>query len=271
MTAVLSESQVESYAEWGCLFPLQAMTPEEAAGYRSTLEAFEAEYGDRASDVLRSKSHLALTWVDELIRHPAILDVVEGILGPDIVCWGSSFFIKNPYDPRYIAWHQDAPFANIPDGGELLTAWIALAPSKVANGCLNVVPGTQTERVEHAYTGDASNMLSQGQEIAVEVDEADAVAIELEPGQFSLHHQFIFHGSGPSKSDERRIGLAVRYMKPFPRSEDATAEPAMIVRGEDRYGAFEPEPRPKADMAPEAVQYLENQLRNRHGQRYRKD
>ena len=271
MTATLTAQRVADYHRDGFIFPLFAMTDKQAAAYRKKLEDFEAEYGQRGSDILRSKAHLVLTWVNELIRLNPVLDAVESIIGPNIYCWGSSFFIKNAHDPRYIAWHQDAPFAGIPEGGEFVTAWIALGPSTLANGCLKVVAGTHTERAEHRFTGDASNMLSQGQEIAVEVDEKDATAIQLRPGQFSLHHQFIFHGSGPSSSDERRIGLAVRYIAPFKRPDnEERTETATLVRGTDPYNTFLPEPVPTSDMDPENVAYLDEQLIKRHGNRYRK-
>ncbi|MFF0106365.1 phytanoyl-CoA dioxygenase family protein [Streptomyces hirsutus] len=269
-TGTLLPGQVDGYRQNGFLFPLDAMTADQAASYRAKLEAFEAEYGERGSAILRSKAHLVLPWVNELIRLEPVLDAVESVLGPDLYCWGSSFFIKNPHHPGYVAWHQDAPFSSIPKGGEIITAWIALAPSIVENGCLKVVAGTHTKEAEHTFNSDGSNMLSQGQEIAVEVDENDATLIQLRPGQFSLHHQFIFHGSGPSHSDERRIGIAVRYMKPFEREEEGNTETATLVRGSDPYGTFVPEPVPTADMAPESVAYLDEQLVSRHGDRYRK-
>lgn len=268
MTSVLDARVVSEYRENGFAFPFTALTPAEAAAYRAKLEAFEAEHGERAKQVLRSKAHLVLTWADELIRLPRVLDVVERVLGPNIYCWGSSFFIKDPHSPGFIAWHQDAPFSAIPAGGEIITAWIALAPSTLANGCLKVVGGTHTKQVEHAFTGDESNLLSQGQEIAVDVDENDATALQLQPGQFSLHHQFIFHGSGPSHSDERRIGFAVRYMRPFERASGDEREPATLVRGVDPLGTFTPEPAPAADMDPVAVAYRDAQLSRMHGDRY---
>lgn len=268
MTGLLDADPVVRYQQNGFAFPFTALSSEEASAYRRRLEAFETEYGDRAKAVLRSKPHLVLTWANELIRLPRVLDVVEGVLGPNIYCWGSSFFIKDPHHPGYVAWHQDAPFSAIPEGGELLTAWIALAPSTLENGCLKVVGGTHTQQVEHEFTGDSANLLSQGQEIAVEVDEADATAIQLQPGQFSLHHQFIFHGSGASHSGERRIGFAVRYMRPFERAEGEPREAATLVRGSDPYGTFTAEPAPKADMDPEAVAYRTGQLKSMHGDRY---
>lgn len=268
MTATLPEARVADYRRDGFLFPLRAMSAEQAASYRAKLEAFEAEYGDAAGDVLRSKSHLVLKWVSEITRLDPVLDVVESILGPNLYVWGSSFFIKNPHHPGFVAWHQDAPFSSIPAGGEMLTAWIALAPSIPENGCLKVVPGTQTEQAPHTFVEGTNNLLSQGQEIAVEVDEDDATSLILQPGEFSLHHQFIFHGSDPSHSDERRIGIAVRYMAPFERDGEPT-DYATLVRGEDPYNTFIQEPVPAADMDPAAVAYRNDQLVRLHGDRYK--
>lgn len=267
MTNVL-DAEAIAYRENGFAFPFTALSEQEAAAYRAKLEAFEAEYGERAKQVLRSKAHLVLPWVSELVRLPAVLDVVERVLGPTIYCWGSSFFIKDPHSPGFVAWHQDAPFSAIPPGGEILTAWIALAPSTRDNGCLKVVGGTHTTQVEHDFTGTDGNLLSQGQEIAVEVDETKATALELRPGQFSLHHQFIFHGSGPSHSDARRIGIAVRYMRPFDRVAGGPREPATLVLGSDPAATFTLEPTPVADMDPAAVAYRDEQLHAMHGDRY---
>jgi hypothetical protein len=267
MTATLPESRVTDYRRDGFLFPMRAMNAEQAAAYRAKLEKFEADYPDLGPGILRSKSHLVLSWVNEIIRLDPVLDVVESILGPNIFCWGSSFFIKNPHHPGFVAWHQDAPFSSIPEGGEMLTAWIALAPSIPENGCLKVVAGTHTEQAPHTFVEGTDNLLSQGQEIAVEVDEADATSMVLEPGQFSLHHQFIFHGSDPSHSDERRIGIAVRYMAPF-KQEGEPTDYATLVRGEDPYDTFIQEPVPAFDMDPAAVAYRDNQLRAKHGDRY---
>ncbi|CAM5443352.1 phytanoyl-CoA dioxygenase family protein [Streptomyces hirsutus] len=268
MTATLAESRVEDYRRDGFLFPMRAMSAEQAASYRARLEAFEAEHGPQAGSVLRSKSHLVLPWVNEIIRLDPVLDVVESIIGPDIYCWGSSFFIKDPHHPGFVAWHQDAPFSNIPAGGEMLTAWIALAPSIPENGCLKVVAGTHTEQAPHSFVEGTDNLLSQGQEIAVEVNEDDATSLVLEPGEFSLHHQFIFHGSAPSRSDQRRVGIAVRYMAPYEREGEPT-DYATLVRGEDPYNAFIPEPVPSSDMDPAAVAYRNDQLVRLHGDRYR--
>lgn len=270
--ASLSPQQVDTYRTQGCLFPLAAMSSGQAGAYIRVLEGFEAEHGPRAAEILRSKSHLVLPWANELVRLQPVLDAVESLIGPDIYCWGSSFFIKKAGDPGFIAWHQDAPYSGMPkgEGAEIVTAWIALSASNVANGCLKVVPGSHKALVPHEYREDKANLLSLGQEIAVTVDEADAARIELAPGQFSFHHEMIIHGSEPNRSDARRVGFAVRYVRPFARNERKDTDTATLVRGEDRLDCFHQEPSPRSPMDPAAVQYLDALLTRKSGNRYRK-
>ena len=118
---------------------------------------------------------------------------------------------------------------------------------------MRVVPGTHKRAVvPHQDTFGARNMLSRGQEIAVEVDEEHAVDLVLQPGQMSLHHVKIFHGSRPNRAADRRLGFAIRYLPPHVHQQ-VGADSATLVRGEDRFGYFEPEPAPENDLAPKAV------------------
>ena len=109
-----ADSQRRFLAE-GYYFPIHCFTSEEAHAYRLKLEGFEAEHGEPLSGKYRHKMHLLLTWVNELMRHPLILDAVEGILGPDILCWNTNFFIKEAGSPDYISWHQDATYWGLDD------------------------------------------------------------------------------------------------------------------------------------------------------------
>ena len=96
------------FARNGYHFPLRALSADEALRYRRRLEQSEATLGGLLRGSLRSKPHLHSTWANELIRHPAILDAVEDILGPNLLVWSSSFFIKEARDPSYVSWHQDS-------------------------------------------------------------------------------------------------------------------------------------------------------------------
>ena len=146
----------------------------------------------------------------------------------------------------------------------MVTAWVALSPSTVESGCMRVIPGTHAgDVIAHVDTFAANNLLSRGQEIAVKVDEARAVDLVLAPGQMSLHDVKLVHGSEPNRSDDRRIGLAIRYIPTHVRQVMAEGDSAMLVRGQDRFGHFRLEQGPAYDFAPEAVAAQENSRVNR--------
>ena len=225
----------------------------EVANYRGQLEGYERASGGPIQGGMRHRSHVLFPWINEAIRHPGILDAVEDVLGPNLYCWNTSFFIKEPRDPGFVSWHQDATYwGSSPD---VMTVWVALSPANLVSGCMKFIPGTHKTQVSHADTFHSDNLLSRGQEIAVEVDEAQAVYAQLEPGQASLHHVLLFHGSEPNTSDDRRIGLAIRYIPTHVKQAVGSRDWATLVRGVDTFGHFEPEPVPKGDLDPETVAF----------------
>ncbi|MGZ5872876.1 MAG: phytanoyl-CoA dioxygenase family protein [Bradyrhizobium sp.] len=250
----LPEAAVAHYREHGYCAPIRVMPEHEAEAIRRQLEAHEAAYGVLKGS-MRHKSHLLFTWLDGLIRHPAILDAVEGVIGPDILCWSSTFFIKEAHDPGFVSWHQDSTYWGL-DPADIVTAWVALSESTAENGAMRVIPDTQTlEQVAHRDTFAADNLLTRGQEIAVEVDEARAVMLSLQPGEMSLHHVRLIHGSDPNPSAKRRIGFAIRYLPTHVRQVVGTRDSATLVRGVDRFGNFEREYAPDRDLSDAALAF----------------
>jgi len=250
---LLPDAKIEQYRADGYLCPIPVLTPEQAADYRARLEAAEAAAGGVLPGPYRHKPHLVYTWAQELIRLPGILDAVEDLIGPDILAWESVFFIKEPQTADYISWHQDITYWGLDQEGDVVTAWLALSPSTPASGCMRVVPGThRREVVPHKDTFAEGNMLSRGQEIAVAIDERHAVDLVLRPGEMSLHHVKMFHGSHRNRSSDRRIGFAIRYLPPRVHQQ-VGADSATLVRGTDRYRHFEPEPAPARDLDPPAI------------------
>ena len=252
MTRRLSDADVARYRRDGILFPVDVMPPAEAQEMLQRLQAVERAQGGRLSGRNNQKPHLLHPWMDQLVRHPAILDAVEDVLGPNLLCWGSQFFAKDAGDTAYVSWHQDGTYWGL-SSPDVVTAWVALTPSIPENGCMRVVPGTQLRQVAHEDTFAESNLLSRGQEIAVKVDEAKVVDVVLQPGQMSLHHVLIFHGSEPNQSDVRRVGFAIRYVPTHVSQTSGIRESALLVRGVDEFGHFDHEMSPEADMHPAAV------------------
>jgi non-haem Fe2+, alpha-ketoglutarate-dependent halogenase len=250
----LSPRAARQYQDDGYYAPVRVLSSEQAAALRERLETYEAGAG-RLAGPLRQKSHLLFTWLNDLVRDERILDAVEDLIGPDILCWGSSFFIKEPRDTAYVSWHQDSTYWGL-EPPDIVTAWIAFTDSRPANGAMRVIPGShKLDQVPHRDTFAADNLLSRGQEVMVDVDERQAVTLELNAGEMSLHHVRLIHGSEPNPSGTRRIGYAIRYIPTYVRQVAGSHDAATLVRGVDRYGHFEPEQRPDADCSPEALAY----------------
>jgi ectoine hydroxylase-related dioxygenase (phytanoyl-CoA dioxygenase family) len=250
----LTPAQAEQFETQGFSAPIRAISTEEAAVLRGKLEAHERRHGPLKGPI-RHKTHLLFTWLDELIRHPDILDAVEDILGPNLLVWGSSFFTKEAFDRSYVSWHQDSTYWGL-DPADIVTAWIAFSDSTAENGAMRVIPGShKLDQIAHRDTFAEGNLLSRGQEVAVEVDESRARMLELQAGEMSLHHVRLIHGSDPNPSDKRRIGFAIRYVPTYVRQVVGTHDSAMLVRGVDNFGNFEPEERPLADLSEAALAF----------------
>jgi len=248
----LTEAAVRQYRDLGYYAPVPVLSSAEADGLRRRLEAFEAS-GTGMQGAVRHKPHLLFTWLNNLIRHPRILDAVQDIIGPDILCWGTSFFIKEPRNPSYVSWHQDSTYWGL-EPPDVITAWVAFTDSNAANGAMRVIPEThKLDQVPHHDTFAAENLLSRGQEIMVDVDDRQGVMLELAAGEMSLHHVRLIHGSDPNPSGDRRIGFAIRYIPTYVRQVAGSHDSATLVRGEDRYHHFAPEERPDGDLSAAAI------------------
>jgi len=231
----------ERYWRDGFAFPIPVLTAPEVEHFRGALEYAEAHYPKPRkplNDYLRANAHYVLKFAEDLSRHPRIVDAVSGVLGPDLICWGVDVFAKEPHSPRYVGWHQDITYWGMGHTDHEVTAWIALSEVTEANGCMRYVAGSHKNLVvDHVDRPVENAMLSRGQEIAVDIDEKDATPVVLKPGEMSLHHGRMFHASGPNQSDVRRIGVAIRYLRPDVDPE-GRLEYATLVRGSDLFGHF---------------------------------
>ena len=250
----LSSAQVEGYARDGFVSPVPALTREQAAHYREKLAAFERAVGgpltsDATDARYRSRTHVLLAWVHGLVRHPAILDAVEQLIGPDILVYTSTWFIKESESPAIAAWHQDATYFGLRPY-EHVTAWLALTDATAENGCMEFLPGSfRRGQLPHRAGVVAASVNRAGQAVTIAVDDAPAVHAPLRAGEFSLHHTLCLHRSQPNRSTGRRVGLAVSYVPTRVQHLGVKHQtPAMLVRGTDTFGHFALEPAPLADL-----------------------
>lgn len=254
MPTTLSSARVERYARDGFLSPIAALTPAGAAGCRRQLEAFEQAVGGPLTspgidDPYRSRTHVLLAWVHALVSHPAILDAVEDLIGPDLLVYTSTWFIKEADSPAIAAWHQDATYFGLRPHVHV-TAWLALTDATADNGCMEFLPGSQRRgQLPHRAGVVAASVNRAGQAVTLEIDDAPAVHAPLRAGEFSLHHTLCLHRSQPNRSPGRRIGLAISYIPTSAQHLGVEHKmPAMLVRGRDTFGHFKLEPAPAADF-----------------------
>jgi ectoine hydroxylase-related dioxygenase (phytanoyl-CoA dioxygenase family) len=250
---VIATTIATAYAEDGYFFPYDVISETEAAGLLADLEAAEAEVAaDRARlSMLRSYPAQLLPSFARLIRQPRLIEAVSQIIGPDLLVWSCGFFIKEPSAKSYVSWHQDLNYWGL-DGEQEVTAWLALTPATVENGCMRFVPGSHEKKVvPHVDSFAQDNLLTRGQEIAVDVDEASAVNVVLRAGQASFHHGHMFHASGPNGTSLRRVGVAIRYVAPSMKQVSGDKLLVSHVSGKDEYGHFDVMPPPAGRLLEE--------------------
>jgi non-haem Fe2+, alpha-ketoglutarate-dependent halogenase len=244
----LTDDAIERYHRDGFVYPVDAFTTEQARRYRRAMEDFEAAQGRELGKGHNFKPHLLFTWVDEIVHHPAVLDAVEGLIGSDIRLFHLSVWPKNAGDAAYVSWHQDATYFGLEPAVQV-TAWVALTDASIEAGCMEVIPGShKLGQLHHAERDAKDNLLSRGQTISVDFDKSRTEFMPVRAGQFSLHHTHLLHNSRPNMSADRRIGLGISYIPTQVRCTSRTRLTAMLVRGTDRYGHFDDEPRPKVDF-----------------------
>ena len=254
MSKKLTNEQIENYENDGFVSPVSVMSVQDALRFREQLEAAEARWPEAFKGVGRNNAHLNFTFLDEIVHHPGILDAVEDLIGPNILVSATVLFIKEPGEPQFVSWHQDATYMGLePHSG--VTAWLALSESNEEAGGMSMIPGSHKSPIQpHIDTYGEFNILTRGQEIPV-VDELSAVPIVLKPGQMSLHHMRTVHGSRPNRSDDRRIGFSIQsYIQPDVRQTIGKTY-VQVARGIDSHKNFPIAPRPSSNMEPEAIEF----------------
>ena len=253
MGKVLTEKQIEQYHDEGFIAPIHVMSEGEALKVKERVEEAEKAFPEEFNPENRNNLHLTFMVLDELAHNPIILDAVEDLIGPDFCLWSSVMFIKNPSTEHFVSWHQDATYMGM-TRSDFLTPWIALTPSTEEMGCMTMIPGSHKQNIiPHEDTFDENNILTRGQ-VVKDVDKKKAENLILKPGEMSIHHGAVIHGSKPNKSKQRRIGFALQSYCPNVIDQIIGKNIWMHIRGakrNDRDGLQLP--RPQFDMDPLAA------------------
>jgi len=255
MPRVLTEKQLREYRRDGFVAPLEAIPPEQAARHLAMIEAYEAEIGEDVSKRLRVRAVLAFKWLLDLARGPEVSGALQDTIGPNVILFLSGIWSKRPGAGKFVSWHQDGAY-NPFDRNVGATAWVAFTDSTPERGCIRVIPGShRLDRVAHEETYDPDNLLSRGQTV-VGVDESKAVDMVLRPGQFSIHHEQVVHGSAPNNAAARRLGISLSCVptEAVPLSGLASG---VLIAGENVPGHWELNREPAFDLDPVGMAELE--------------
>jgi non-haem Fe2+, alpha-ketoglutarate-dependent halogenase len=262
---MLSQDQIAAYHRDGYSFPHMALSDAELAECREGLERYEDWLGKPVNQGdwrWRSQAYAFLPWLDNLTRHPLILDAVEDLIGPDILVFTSTFFIKEAHSETFAAWHQDATYFGITPY-EHVTAWVALTDATSEAGCMEVISSRgQPRQFHHAALGLKDSINGGGQAIVEEFEQTGGVMMEVPAGSFSLHHTLCSHRSAPNRADHRRVGIGISYIPAHCHLTSPVRMLTPLVRGKNTGGNFDVLSRPtEGEFHPAAIARHEDAYR----------
>ncbi len=254
----LSEGQVADFRRDGFIFPIPMLSPDEVSARLADLARYEQWLGAPLPQAKERKwmtmPFAHLPWFNALVRDPRVLDVVEDLIGPDILVWTSTFWIKEPGSPHVAAWHQDNAYFGL-EPSEEVCVWLALTDATEEAGCMNVLSWNgETPKVLHHAAAQVDVSINRGTQTVVEAfDESRQVAMQLPAGSFSVHHGLCMHASAPNQAAHRRIGLGLNFIPAHVKVEGSIRLAAMLVRGEDKWGNFDLIEPPGGECTPDAL------------------
>jgi ectoine hydroxylase-related dioxygenase (phytanoyl-CoA dioxygenase family) len=253
MPRKLNEEQILHYRENGYVGPVPVLSAEEVREFRAGLEDFEDRSGHKLDFPERSKSYLLFDWADAIVHHPAVLDAVEDLIGPDILVYHLTMHIKEPGTVDHIVWHQDDDYFHLAPA-EHVTAWVALSDATGESGCMRMVPHLHKEGlIEHIEDPQPEHLIRLGKGIYGRFGDDDGVLVPVPAGSMSLHHTHTPHCSGANRGADRRIGVGISYIPTHVKPLTEPHSSALLVRGEDRYGHFHREERLVASESTAAI------------------
>jgi len=244
----LTPEQITFYNQQGYLSPFTIFEGEAVEKNRRDFDAILQKFLDAGKDSYAiDRYHDRIREIYDLAKTPAILDIVEDLLGPNFVCWATHYFCKLPGDDKGVSWHQDCTYWPLTPT-KTITVWLAIDDADKENGCMEVIPGSHLQGGIVHKESDSSEKNVLTQTVADMSKYPPPVAIELKAGQISIHSDLTIHGSLPNRSNRRRCGLTLRYCPTDVRAFWNWNAFSIMCRGNDPTGHWASLPRPSADF-----------------------
>ena len=270
MSTHLNTQEIRQFAEQGFLTPRRVYSEIHAAKLRARFESLARLFDREKALRLQTDLHLVQRWAWDVVHDPRIVDPVSDVLGPNVLLWSLNWFIKEPRDGKFVSYHQDATYWGL-EPHDVVTAWLALSDATEKTGPMKFVSGSHREAVrEHDDTFGAQNLLSRGQVVHGYINPNNVVSSPLQAGEMSLHHVRLIHGSEPNRTDDRRIGMVLRYCATHVR-QTKVRDTAVLVKGEDEYGHFDLLPAPEGDFGEVELNRQKDATRRMHRAIHSKD
>ena len=248
----LNEKQLKDYEDHGFVAPIDVLTLEEAKKIKEEIEYIEKKWPDELIGLGRNNVHYISPIFDQVCHNSKILDVVESIIGKNILVGGTTLFIKDPDKKGFVSWHQDAKYIGF-EPHNWVTAWLAITDANEENGCMRMWSGSHKEKIKkHKDTFNENNLLTRGQTVQ-NVPLEDTTPNILKAGQLSLHHPMIVHGSGSNKSNTRRIGFVIQSYIGTNVDQVIGKVYVQQARGKDNFKYHEHTKRPSELMSKEDI------------------
>ena len=247
----LTPQQIQQFNQKGYIFPLDVFSETEIATHRAYFDQLIEQQINEGKDAYSIAGwHSKQPEIYDLVTDSRILDYLEDLLGPDLICWGTHYFCKLPGDTKQVSWHQDASYWPITPS-KTVTVWLAIDDADTENGAMKVIPKSHLHGqiiFEHSRK-EEQNVLGQTVKDAEDYGLAP-VDFEIKAGQISLHSDLLLHGSAPNQSDRRRCGLTMRFVPPEVKALTGWNKNSIIARGTDVSGHWTNQPKPliKSDL-----------------------
>ena len=205
----LNADQIKNYEDHGFVAPINVLSLKEVKRIKEEIEHIEKKWPNELIGLGRNNVHYISPVFDQVCHNSKILDAVESIIGKNILVGGTTLFIKDPDAKGFVSWHQDAKYIGF-EPYNWVTAWLAITDANEENGCMRMWSRSHKNDLQyHNQKFNENNLLTRGQTVEnVPMNETKPVI--LKPGQISLHHPKVVHGSGLNKSNDRRIGFVIQ-------------------------------------------------------------